>query len=367
MSTIIIFLLYALANRENKNKNGFSRNLLQASPLPKLGELDLDLDSYYISGTSSKHIYLTDMKNPAHTLVATFDLLDTSHLKLNAPQPNIIWKAINIEIDSPDVYMSEKITKTFSHTTLNKSKTWDNRKFDSTDFDILIPIDNNHLLMRAYAYKLKQNILKKVSLSPEEVHEKDFTLKKMVDGKFCTDGSMKVDRVQKRLVYLYYYRNEFSCLDYNLDLIYHANTIDTTTTPKIKVGTILRSVDNLNIEETMLSAPPKIVNKRMCIAQGHVFIHSALQGDNEDEGIFKRNEVIDVYSLENGTYRCSFYLPKCNGSNLIDLWIEKGIIVTMYDHYLITFKLPQVTEGGSGKIEEGRAKLSSHSSTGRHP
>ncbi len=92
-----------------------------------------------------------------------------------------------------------------------------------------ISLTSNNFAFRKYDQILKQNILAKNSFNPgsSPVIESKDLLQKQVDGIFCTDGMMSYCKKSGKLIYVYYYRNQFICADSNLHLIYRGNTIDT--------------------------------------------------------------------------------------------------------------------------------------------
>jgi hypothetical protein len=62
-----------------------------------------------------------------------------------------------------------------------------------------------------------------------------------------------------------------------------------------------------------LAEPPPIVNKKSTVSEKYLFINSGLKANNEEKELFSEYSVIDVYSVEDGKYQFSFYLPKHRG------------------------------------------------------
>ncbi len=58
-----------------------------------------------------------------------------------------------------------------------------------------------------------------------------------------------------------------------------------------------------------MSSPPLVVNKSAVVDDGHLFVHSNLMANNEASKAFDEASVIDVYSLTDGAYKFSFYIP----------------------------------------------------------
>jgi hypothetical protein len=142
---------------------------------------------------------------------------------------------------------------------------------------------------------------------------------------------MQIDNKSNRLVYMYYYRNQFICLDTNLRVIYRSKTLDTNSRSKIEVRMVH--------EQKILASPPVLVNKFICISGKSILICSALCSDNEDQEIFKNNSVTDVYDSRDGRYRFSFYLPKIHNNKISSLALQGNQLFTIQGNSLVRYDL----------------------------
>ncbi len=84
------------------------------------------------------------------------------------------------------------------------------------------------------------------------------------------------DKSLRRVIYLYYYRNQFITFDTNLKLISTGRTIDTNSVAKISIAEIAST------KTTTLAAPPLLVNKNCCADNGKLYIQSGLISNNEN-------------------------------------------------------------------------------------
>ncbi len=134
--------------------------------------------------------------------------------------------------------------------------------------------------------------------------EDHFSDHKIIGG-FQTDGMLNFDTATNQACYSYYYQNGFICMDTNLNLTLKARTIDTITHREIKVTRVRSSLT--------MKQPPQYVNLAASVFAGKLFLQSMLKGDNEYELDFNENSVVDIYSLKNGSYKGSFYLPAYKG------------------------------------------------------
>jgi len=311
-SVALIVMLYIFSGNINHRKNAFIR-LFPSHFISHWKVLDIQYNSYYIAGLTDNHIYLGNQMQPMDILISNYDFSDSQFKHLNPFSTNrIAWRLLKVSIDSPTVYMMEGLTPTILKVNISTSFS-ENCPIDSTHFDISLPYSTSSFIVRSFNPKLNSNILGKVITQPFQVRFAPSVLENQQDGVFSTDGIINYDPTSRLVVYLYYYRNQFICMDSNLDVLYRGHTIDTVSHANIKIGLI-------SSEHTMtLASPPLIVNRRSCASNGWLFVNSELIAKNEDRKDFNGNSVIDIYSLKDGRYKYSFYLPKYHGVKVISL------------------------------------------------
>jgi hypothetical protein len=187
------------------------------------------------------------------------------------------------------------------------------------------------MILKTFQKKIQNNIFGKVNYQHISLMDSANILEKQIDGFFCTDGSLQIDHQANRLLYIYFYRNQFIYMDTNLRVIYNAKTLDTNTRSKIHV----RTVHDLEI----LAAPPLLVNKLASISGKSILIYSALRADNEDKDKYRDNCVIDVYESKDGSYRFSFYIPRINNSGISSLILHGKQLFTIQGNSLVRYDL----------------------------
>ncbi len=323
----IILILYGLSYKINHRENGFIR-LFPPHKIAFTQSLILKYSGYYIAGATQNHIYLGNHIASSQLITTNYSFTDTQHVQLLLPDDTskFAWKALRVVVDSPHLYMMEGITPTILHSIYPFTKTSRN-KLSNIRFDQPIPISPSSFAFRTYDTTLKQDILVKENTSPLKVTMRTNILEKQIDGRFCTDGTLLYDKDASRLIYIYYYRNQFICLDTNLNIIYRAKTIDTTNRAQLKVVNV-KSTHSLT-----LSAPPLVVNRKSCLSSDWLFVNSVLLANNEIKDSFDQHSVIDVYSIKNGQYQFSFYLPNVENKRLKSFGVFKKNLIALYDHY----------------------------------
>jgi hypothetical protein len=182
----------------------------------------------------------------------------------------------------------------------------------------------NYYILKLFNRDMKNSLLK---LTKSNVTS-SYTFEDQGEGIFSSDGVLTESPDGLRLFYIYYYRNQFICLDSNLKLIYKGKTIDTISHAQIKVGTIN------SLHEKTLASPPIFVNKRSSANNEYLFVHSALIADNEIKETMKGINPIDIYRIKDGKYIFSIYLADFSNEKLQDFRVCEHTLIALYDDYL---------------------------------
>ncbi|KAA2239612.1 hypothetical protein F0L74_25815 [Chitinophaga agrisoli] len=333
-SLSLILALYAFSDKPNDRKNGFNRNQPQTAVLQHT--LELVYPAYYIAGYTSEHIYLGNYSASLHLLSVDQHLKDPQSLTLKLPPgERYAWKQSRIMVNSAGVYMAEGATPALYSGKLDDLKM---SRFlpQSCFFNMLQNVSPTSFISRSIhidSLGNKQNILVKIKTDSPYITLRKNIIIKQVDGIFCTDGTLDYDQQTGRLVYLYHYRNEFITLDTNLNVIYTAHTLDTNTTAKIQVA-------NIATGDSKFSAPPTYVNNSARIAGNRIYILSSLLADNENKQVRQQNDIIDIFSLDKGTYLHTLYIPLKGKERITDFMVKDNQLFALQDRTLNTYSIP---------------------------
>ena len=156
-----------------------------------------------------------------------------------------------------------------------------------------------------------------------------------MDGYFDVDGYLIFNKESKRIVYTYRYRNGFMVFDPDLKYLYTGETIDPFYQAQIKVGRI----KDHGKEIIKLASPPFIVNKKSYSQGTWLFVNSNIVSKNEDKARFHSKSVIDIYALEGGAYKYSFYIPSYKENIMKDFAFNNNTLAVLYDQGIIIFKM----------------------------
>ena len=150
---------------------------------------------------------------------------------------------------------------------------------------------------------------------------------------FDTDGMLLYNAEKQKLLYPYYYRNQYVVADKNLNLEYRGKTIDTNTIAKIKVAFHSKE------KQSQLSDPPLIVNKDAATDGKYLYINAALMGKFERSSMWKKASIIDVYDIDTGTYISSFYIYNKGDKKVRQFRINSGRLVAFFGEDIVVYKL----------------------------
>jgi hypothetical protein len=328
---LTIVALFVSADKINHRKNGFMR-LFPPAIAELITRSDVKYNSYYIAGYTKTHLYLGSVTDPSYILISNYDLSDTTHITV--PLPAIAKSAfdrLSVSVDSPYINFTDGESSYYYRVrfpgldgSLNNLK--------GEQFITARAISPRSIILKQYNRNLHESFISKKTLDTI-TRTKNYALVKQVDGLFCSDGMLNFDPSTGKLIYVYYYRNQFVCLDTNLELQLTGKTIDTNSRAKIKVESINST------GQTTLSKPPLIVNRLSCVAGDYLFVNSTLMANNETKLSFDESSVIDAYNLTDGSYKLSFYLPSYNGMKIYRVYVFGKLLFGFYDHYVLVFRL----------------------------
>ncbi len=334
ISVLGVVFFYLFSDKINDKKNGFIR-LFPPHMVEYQKKLDIKYNSYYITGATSENVYLGNYVYPIQLLKINYSSMDSMYLNL-AMHVNgkIAWRALTIKIDSPILFIYDYITPVLLQGDLTTLQVYP-LKIKDKELNRCLPVTSTTFINTVYDKNHEQNILEKLVIGDQSVYSvpPTYRLERQGDGTFSTDGILNYSMSKGLLIYVYYYHNRFDCLDTNLALIYKSSTIDTISKAKIKLATI--KSEGLITE----AAPPLVVNKLTCVNEDELFINSSLLANNEDRRLFDHASVIDVYNLNGGNYKYSFYLPDFEKHKISGFQVVNKTLIAIYDHYILTYHI----------------------------
>ncbi|MFI2744502.1 hypothetical protein ACG2LH_17335 [Zhouia sp. PK063] len=313
-------------------RGGFQRTVLPASHVTLSAVLDLGLNSYYISGLTQDHIYISNYTAPAFLLSATLNLQDTTHIVLQTDQLDQIKHPQHFKtiVTPPYFYMvngAEPIILQGDTTQWKATQKVGHLSY----FSDLIPIDSGRFVLRYYSKRNASFTLGLQTPSPPYFIAHPELIEKQKEGFFSVDGMFHYSKALQKLIYVYRYRNQFFSTDLHLQLQNRYHTLDTISWAKVTASEIKSS------NTFVLLSHPAVTQKLNTVRDHFLYNISGVMSQNDNADKFKKEDMVDVYDLTTGTYVKSFYLPRYHGNSVADFRVIEQHIFTIQGSYLLCY------------------------------
>ena len=303
-------------------------------PAKRITAKNLNFNSFYFAGESNGKVFLGNTSAPAliTKLDSTLQTSTTQHIKIT----DTLFKFHNVQLRvlPPHFYIYDGTVPVIFRGNLSDGKAvLQSRKIPG--FTKAAVIDSATLIIRTLS-NTRENLLATVSLNKDQIKTSDpRLLVKQIDGLFDTDGTMQYSHEQKKVVYLYYYRNQYTVTDEYLNLVHRGNTIDTTSKAKIQIEYVKAK------KQRLFSAPPLLVNRVSAIHNNLLFVNSALPGKYDEIKMWKNANVIDVYDILTKSYLLSFYIYKIDGEKIDDFIVTDTHLFAILGSNIVSYQLGQ--------------------------
>ena len=324
-----VLLLFIWGNNRLKQHNDFKR-VFPPHFMSKKIVFDLGVNSFYFSGITATGIFLGNSTVPGYFLRINYALTDTIATRLNFSN-NQLYKQTDLEllIDSPTVYIFSPQQKSIWRSTKYVTDFIEINTTQLQSINGFQVLANQNMIIKSFDSINKQRILSKLSETGKLIS--NYSMIKKGDGIFSTNGLLLSQR--NSIIYVYNHWNGITLLDSALNTIYQKTTIDGITDPKLEII-------NLKKEATILlkgSTTP--VNIHATANNKYLLVHSGRLAKNENRLAFQNSWVIDTYSIANGQYQYSFYIPEYKNFKPGQFKLTGDILYVIYDHYLVGYSL----------------------------
>jgi uncharacterized membrane protein YphA (DoxX/SURF4 family) len=332
LASALVVILFLQSEKIIHQANNFIRRF-PPHLYDKYAERDLQYAGYYFAGADSTTVYLGNYTAPLSILAVDTTLHVVGKYRIQLDDYNLPFRSAQVRVASPYFYLTDgtvpcifsgKITDWKAHKTAGIG----------TYFSAIEPVDSTMLVFRGKSRKTGENILGTLSLDAPgaKVIYGDALLQKQIDGIFDTDGMLHYNRNLQRLLYLYYYRNQFIVAGKQMQLSYRGYTIDTTTRAKLRIT-------NLKNGDRKLSAPPAVTNKFSATFGNELFINSNLRGRYESDVQWKETAIVDVYDLAKNSYRYSLPIYPVNKKKLHAILATKTRLYFLIDNAIVAYHI----------------------------
>jgi len=351
LSIGLVTVLFAFSEDIVHRNNSFIRRYPH-HPVTKMKALDIKFNSYYIAGAAGDKFFLGNVTAPLHLLSVSTSLEDTTHIRLKIDSSEKgEFQSIKVKIKEPYFYILDGTVPIILR---GKIGEWIATPYMDGDafFSLAEPMESNSFAIRARSSASNENVLGIVHIKDTiAVKLSHHLLEKQLDGIFDTDGMLSYNKDLKKLVYVYFYRNEFIVTDENLNLDFRGKTIDTVSKAQLEIAKIKSR------NKSTLGSQALWVNKQSFSSGNYLFLVSDRLGKYEPEDMLKEASIIDVYNLANNTYEFSFYLYDHNLEKLNHFQVFNDVMVGILGNFLVTYKLkPEYFDLENTSIESSQDK-----------
>jgi hypothetical protein len=333
IATAVIAILFVKSEQTMHKENPFIRRFIQGTAT-KTATAELNSNTKYFAGNDGATIFLGDTYAPLHIISYDTILKEKKHFKIQLEREDFPFAAVQVRILPPYFYVMDGTVPVIYK---GKIADWKanllmyNNNYYFSKAEVISP---DKIAFRAQEVKTLNNVLGTFTYKDSlQVEYAPKLLEKQIDGFFDTDGMLHYDSQAKKVLYTYFYRNQFIVADDNLNLLYRGNTIDTTTIAKLKV---------VHIKETgqrKIASLPATVNQITAVSNNLLFVNSKILGRFEPKELWKKAAIVDVYNTKDNTYLSSIYIYEEEKAKLKDLVVVGNNLFAIIGHQVHKYSL----------------------------
>jgi uncharacterized membrane protein YphA (DoxX/SURF4 family) len=313
VATATVVTLYISSENKLHKENPFIRRFIQGAA-SRSAETKLHNNTLYFAGSNQDKIYIGDYMAPLHVFEYDTTLKTKKHFKIKLDSDNHPFQRVQLRIAGAYFFLMDGTVPVIYR---GKISDWKAKTIKSDDvpyFSTVEAIDSVTIAFRSRQKLWGGNVLGRYNFRDSaQITFHPSLLQKQIDGYFDTDGMMHFDQESKKMIYTYYYRNQFIVTDEKLLFSYRGKTIDTTSRAKIKVAYIKE------LRQRKLASSSGPVNNLSTYNRNLLLINSTLRGRFETLEMWKRAAIVDIYNTRDNTYLSSIYIYNIQKEKLRDM------------------------------------------------
>lgn len=330
ISTVVV--MYIFSENIIHYHNRLTRRFPQ-TPIEKVNTADLKLNSFYIAGSDSSHIFLGNNTAPLLITILDTHLVKTEQKMIELNRKDLPFHGIRVSVRPPYFFAADGTVPCVFRGRIEKWKAELAYK-GGEYFTTILAVDSVSAAVVTNNSRTGENVLGIITVGEKKATILNpLILQKQFDGVFDTDGHLLYSNGLDKILYLYYYRNQFTIADRDLKITGRGNTIDTISTAKLSIA------KDEKHQQRKLSSPPLYVNKSSAVYKNLLFVNSAIPGRYEDERIWKDASIIDLYNLTDKSYLLSFCIYNINGKKMKSFIVQDDNLFALIGTQIIRFKI----------------------------
>jgi uncharacterized membrane protein YphA (DoxX/SURF4 family) len=331
----VVLVLFLSSEEIMHHENPFIRRYPQ-HPVALTHTADLKFNSYYFAGYDKGRIYLGNYTDPLHVLSMDTTLQHQQKLKITFDRTELPFQMVKILVRPPYFYLMDGTVPCVFRGRIRDWKI--NTELKGCPFFTLSePMDSATIAFRNNNGKNGSHVLGVFDSGKlPKAQYVPMLLQKQIDGIFDTDGMLEYSTPLNKMVYVYFYRNQFIVADKKGTLNYRGNTIDTIVHAQIKVTYLKRK------NERKMAAPPLVVNAHASVCDNLLFIHSKVTGRYENKKVWQQASIIDIYSIEKNKYIFSFAIYEIGNQKLRSFFVTPTHLFALMDTQIVVYRLKEI-------------------------
>lgn len=327
----LLIILFALSESVVHRNNSFIRRYPHTVAIFNKA-IDLEHNSWYLAGADIDRIYLANATAPLNMRVLDTSLQKIGDYLMTIDNMDLPFTSVRVDVQSPFFYVTDGAVPVIFR---GKVRDWRASRLlnDSIFFSISTPMDSMHIAVRFISGKSGENEIGilRLSDSTQFIHN-DRLLEKQIDGVFDTDGQLLYNSILNKLLYVYFYRNEYLVINPDLTLDHKGKTIDTTSRANLNVS-------HASDESIRLASPSFPVNSFSTANGANLYIQSDRLGRYEPKEMLKEASIIDVYNISQNTYQYSFYIHNYEKTKMNSFLVSGDKLIAIMGRYLVVYDL----------------------------
>lgn len=355
----VVTTLFLSSEKQIKRNNAFIRRYMP-HPIEKIGEYDLEYNSYYIAGVDDSTIYLGNYTTPLSMMSINTYLTQTNEFRVAIDSTNLPYRKVRIWVNPPHFFLGDGTVPVLFRGTINE---WNATVFSYKDayFNEFVPADSTNIGITTKSIVTRSTalgLLKKTNDTINLTLNNDILTRQIDDGTFHSDGFLVWNNRHQQFIYTYFYKNSYEIADKSMSYQSTGKTIDTISTPVLDIAHY-KTADYYK-----LGGKSVIVNRQSATYDDYLYIHSDRLGRYEDEEVLRSASIIDVYNITEDSYVFSFYLYHQPDKRLSEFRVYKDLLIAIVDDRLWLYRLkPEHFNFGSNVThtvqfqEEGRTPV----------
>jgi hypothetical protein len=331
-SVVGTVLLYVQSEDIMARENPFIRHYRQGL-VRHVSKVDLNNYSFYFAGATDSVIYLGNSKAPLQMVQYDTLLKERTLVTIRLDRDDLPFRTLYLRVKAPSFYVFDGTVPVIYKGALG-------------DWQAAIIMNMNHYYSKAEVIGIdsiafisrdrhtKENVLGIFTFKNGiEVRFNKGILQRQLDGIFDTDGIILPAQKKTGFLYIYSYRNQYTNVGSNIEVLSRGNTIDTTR------HAIIKPVRIEATGEYKLASQPYTVNRKAALAGNLLFVNSGARGRFEDAEMWKTASIIDVYNVHSLRYIASFYLYDLEDDKLSDFYIVNSNLYAIIGHRLQKYSI----------------------------